>query len=85
MTSNNLAIVWAPNLVKSGNPMEDYKMASITSEGSVGSFVCWAIENYDILFAFHNSFSSSFVTESHTISEGVKPRNVIYRSKTVKK
>ncbi|KAG4098378.1 Rho GTPase activation protein [Neocallimastix lanati (nom. inval.)] len=85
MTANNLAIVWAPNLVKSGKPLEDFEMATVAPEGTVGSFVRWAIENYDILFAFHNSSSTSSLRMSNTISEGIPPRNVIYRRNNILK
>jgi len=61
MTSSNLAIVWAPNLVRSGDPIEDFKMATLAPEGTVGTFVRWAIENYDRLFAYHNSSVSSSI------------------------
>jgi len=61
MTSSNLAIVWAPNLVRSGDPLEDFKMATLAPEGTVGTFVRWAIENYDKLFAYHNSSVSSSI------------------------
>ncbi|ORX85902.1 Rho GTPase activation protein [Anaeromyces robustus] len=85
MSANNLAIVWAPNLVKSGKPLEDFEMATVAPEGTLGSFVRWAIENYDILFAFYNTSSTSSIRESSTISEGIKPKNVIYRSNNIKR
>ncbi|OUM58310.1 hypothetical protein PIROE2DRAFT_48057, partial [Piromyces sp. E2] len=85
MSASNLAIVWAPNLVKSGKPLEDFEMATVAPEGTVGAFVRWAIENYDILFAFHNLTATTSITESYSISEGVKPRSVIYRSNNIKR
>jgi len=85
MSANNLAIVWTPNLVKSGKPLEDFEMATVAPDGTVGSFVRWAIENYDILFAFHNSSSNVSIRESNTISEGILPRNHIYRSNNIRK
>jgi len=85
MSANNLAIVWTPNLVKSGKPFEDFEMATVAPEGTVGSFVRWAIEHYDLLFAFHNSTSSSTIKMSTTISEGIPPRNTIYRSNNIRR
>jgi len=85
MSATNLAIVWAPNLVKSGKPLEDFEMATVAPEGTVGSFVRWAIENYDLLFAFHNSTSNVSIKESYTITEGIRPRNIIYRSNNIKR
>ncbi|ORX57131.1 Rho GTPase activation protein [Piromyces finnis] len=85
MSASNLAIVWAPNLVKSGKPLEDFEMATVAQEGTVGAFVRWAIENYNILFAFHNCNTTASITESYSISEGIRPKTVIYRSHNIKR
>ncbi|ORX94581.1 RhoGAP-domain-containing protein [Basidiobolus meristosporus CBS 931.73] len=49
MTPYNLAVVWSPNLVRSGNPMVDVMMCTVGS-GTVGSVVRLCIEYVDALF-----------------------------------
>ncbi|KAK9767849.1 hypothetical protein K7432_002031 [Basidiobolus ranarum] len=49
MTPYNLAVVWSPNLVRSGNPMVDVSMC-IVGNGTVGSVVRLCIEYVDTLF-----------------------------------
>ncbi|KAJ3020687.1 UNVERIFIED_CONTAM: hypothetical protein HDU68_010062 [Siphonaria sp. JEL0065] len=51
MHSGNLAIVWAPNFVKSVNPMVDLGMCAVgTSGGGIGTLVKICIEEWDDMF-----------------------------------
>ncbi|KAJ3231438.1 hypothetical protein HDU81_003745 [Chytriomyces hyalinus] len=51
MHSGNLAIVWAPNFVKSANPMVDLGMCAVgTSGGGVGTLVKICIERWEEVF-----------------------------------
>jgi hypothetical protein len=55
MTAHNLAVMFAPNLVHSGNPMLDVSMCILSindenSGGGVGIFMKLAIEHFDLMF-----------------------------------
>ncbi|KAI9344825.1 divergent CRAL/TRIO domain-containing protein [Zopfochytrium polystomum] len=58
MTSHNLAIVWAPNMVRSSDPVRDFNMCVVGgvgegdggASGGVGTFVKLCIENWDRVF-----------------------------------
>ncbi|KAI9294417.1 Rho GTPase activation protein [Neoconidiobolus thromboides FSU 785] len=58
MTSNNLAIVWTPNLLKSGNPMLDVSLCS-TNGATVGFFFKFIIDHFDELFSNANIRTAS--------------------------
>ncbi|KAJ3206017.1 hypothetical protein HDU82_004818 [Entophlyctis luteolus] len=66
MPAANLAIVWAPNFVRSTNPMVDLGMCTLgPTGGGVGTFVRVAIEEWDEVFGntFENFDDGIFVDE----------------------
>ncbi|KAI0244353.1 hypothetical protein L0F63_004124, partial [Massospora cicadina] len=56
MTAQNLAVVWAPNLLRSGNPMLDVTLCSAGSGPTVGNAFRLAIE-YPETFFRHAAFN----------------------------
>ncbi|KAI9097248.1 Rho GTPase activation protein [Phlyctochytrium arcticum] len=50
MTSNNLVIVWAPNLVRSDNPMVDMNICATGREGALGTVLKVGIEKWASVF-----------------------------------
>ncbi|KAJ3233052.1 hypothetical protein HDU78_006686 [Chytriomyces hyalinus] len=65
MHSGNLAIVWAPNFVKSANPMIDLGMCAVgTSGGGVGTLVKICIERWEEVFEAEMDGSSGNVDGS---------------------
>lgn len=50
MTSQNLAVVWAPNLLRSGNPVLDVTLCSAGGGPTVGNAFRLAIEYPDVFF-----------------------------------
>jgi len=51
MTAHNLAVVWAPNLVRSGNPMLDVTLCAVSKGPTVGSVFALAIEFPERVFS----------------------------------
>lgn len=68
MTSNNLAIVWAPNLVESGNPLVDLSMSSVDNPAGVGIIVKSMIENPQFFFQDQMVSPSPVVQELSTFA-----------------
>ncbi|CAG8545036.1 8158_t:CDS:2 [Acaulospora morrowiae] len=74
MTPHNLAIMFAPNLVHSSNPLLDVSMCSLTlndnvSGGGVGILMKLAIEHYDLMFEGYEELENR-------INDVIERRNV---------
>ncbi|KAK9674661.1 hypothetical protein K7432_017038, partial [Basidiobolus ranarum] len=81
MTPYNLAVVWSPNLVRSGNPMVDVSMCTVGA-GTVGSIVRLCIEYVDVLFPeslyphlVPDDIGSKHATKSNAVSAATTQGN----------
>lgn len=65
MTSYNLAVVWAPNLLRSGNPMLDVSLCAVSKGPTIGNVFCMAIDFPEKVF--------SHVPTDHKESSAIPP------------
>ncbi|KAF0447231.1 Rho GTPase activation protein [Gigaspora margarita] len=91
MTPHNLAVMFAPNLVHSGNPLLDVSMCALNvndniNGGGVGILMKLAIEHFDIMFegyedlSIRNRIENGSISTSSSIIESPETPSIINTS-----